>query len=110
MSLRGLVKRLPYPIKQGLKYAYGSLPPRIRYGKVFWETYNFLQESQWWSWEKLEEYNSICDLINWVQEIAKKHIVIIYEENMGIYDFHMDKISKKVILLKVEDGVLVKVR
>lgn len=56
MSVRGLVKRLPYPIKQGLKYAYGALPPRIRYGKVFWETYNFLQESQWWSREKLEEY------------------------------------------------------
>ena len=56
MSVRGLVKQLPYPIKQGLKYAYGSLPPRIRYGKVFWETYNFLQESQWWSKERLEEY------------------------------------------------------
>jgi len=56
MSVRGLVKRLPYPVKQGLKYAYGSLPPRIRYGKAFWETYNFLQESQWWSREKLEEY------------------------------------------------------
>jgi len=56
MSVRGLIKRLPYPIKQGLKYAYGAIPPRIRYGKVFWETYNFLQESQWWSREKLEEY------------------------------------------------------
>jgi len=28
----------------------------MRYGRVFWETYNFLQESQWWSREKLEEY------------------------------------------------------
>ena len=25
-------------------------------GKVFWDTYNFLQESQLWSKEKLEEY------------------------------------------------------
>lgn len=56
MNLRRLVKRLPSLVKQGLKYAYGAIPPRIRYGKVFWETYNFLQESQWWSRERLEEY------------------------------------------------------
>lgn len=51
-----LLANLPYPIQQGLKYIYGSIPPHFRYGKVFWDTYNFLQESQWWSREKLEEY------------------------------------------------------
>jgi len=51
-----LLANLPHPIKQGLKYIYGAIPSRIRYGKVFWDTYNFLQESQWWSREKLEEY------------------------------------------------------
>lgn len=60
MKVRGLIKRLPYPIRQGVKHVYGAayraLPPRLRYGRVFWETYNFLQESQWWSREKLEEY------------------------------------------------------
>jgi len=56
MTLREIVKRLPYPVRQGIKYVYGMLPPRVRYGRVFWETYNFLQESQWWSREKLEEY------------------------------------------------------
>lgn len=56
MELRKLIGNFPYPVKQGLKHVYGALPPRIRYGKVFWETYNFLQESQWWSREKLEEY------------------------------------------------------
>ncbi len=57
MRLRELAKRhLPYPAKQGLKYVYSAIPPRFRYGKVFWDTYNFLQESQWWSREKLEEY------------------------------------------------------
>jgi len=56
MGVRELARRLPYPIKQGLKYIYGSIPPRFRYGKVFWKTYNFLQESQWWSREKLEDY------------------------------------------------------
>jgi len=57
MNLRELAKRhLPYPAKQGLKYIYGAIPTRFRYGKVFWETYDFLQESQWWSREKLEEH------------------------------------------------------
>ncbi len=56
MNLRSLAKRLPYPVKQGFKYAYGLLPPRLQYGKVFWETYNFLQDSQWWSRAQLEEY------------------------------------------------------
>ena len=57
MSLLELAKKhLPYPTKQGLKYIYGAIPARFRYGKVFWDTYYFLQESQWWSREKLEEY------------------------------------------------------
>lgn len=56
MILRSMVNRLPYPVRQGIKYAYGALPPRVRYGRVFWKTYNFLQESQWWSQERLEEY------------------------------------------------------
>jgi len=51
-----LLSKLPYSAKQGLKYIYGVIPPRFRYGKVFWDTYNFLQKSQWWSREKLEEY------------------------------------------------------
>jgi phenylacetate-CoA ligase len=54
--LRSFVNSLPYPIKQGAKYIYGTIPPRFRYSKVFWDTYNFLQESQWWSREKLKEY------------------------------------------------------
>ncbi len=56
MNIRKFVKSLPYPLKQSLKYIYGLFPIKIRYGKVFWDTYNFLQKSQWWSREKLEQY------------------------------------------------------
>lgn len=51
-----LKKLLPASLKYSLKYLYGVIPPRFRHGKVFWDTYNFLQESQRWSKEKLEEY------------------------------------------------------
>jgi len=56
MDLKKFAASLPYPIQQPLRYIYGAIPPSIRYGKAFRETYAFLQESQWWSREKLEEY------------------------------------------------------
>lgn len=56
INSKDFTKPLPHSMKQGLKYIYGFIPPRFRYGKVFWQTYNFLQQSQWWSRERLEEY------------------------------------------------------
>ena len=49
-------RKLPKSVQYAAGYAYGVIPPSIRYGKVFRETYAFLQESQWWSREQLEEY------------------------------------------------------
>jgi phenylacetate-CoA ligase len=63
MILRGLLEKIPDPIKKQLKYIYGYIPSRRRYGKTFWNTYTFLQESQWWSQDKLEEYQ-MQQLIN----------------------------------------------
>src|SRR4030042_4274858 len=56
VKLREVVRRLPNPVRQGIKYTYGALPPRLRYGRVFWETYNILRESQFWSHERMEQY------------------------------------------------------
>lgn len=56
MNLKTIVQKIPSPIKQSLKFAYGLIPVKYRYGKEFWDTYHFLKESQWWSREKLEEY------------------------------------------------------
>ena len=54
--MRNLIRKAPSWIKQPIKYIYGLIPYEKRLGKVFWDTYHFLQESQWWSKEKLEEY------------------------------------------------------
>jgi phenylacetate-CoA ligase len=64
--MRNLARKLPYPIRQGLKYAYGAVPFSIRYGKTFRDTYKFLQESQWWHKGKLEDYqmNQLGNLLN----------------------------------------------
>ena len=54
--MRNLIRKSPPWIKKPIKFVYGLIPYEKRLGKVFWDTYNFLQESQWWSKEKLEEY------------------------------------------------------
>src|SRR5665648_516292 len=54
--MRNLIRKAPSWIKKPIIYIYGLIPYERRLGKVFWDTYNFLQESQWWSKEKLEEY------------------------------------------------------
>ena len=56
MMLMNSAKSLPYSLKQELKYVHAVIPLPIRCGKVFSETYAFLQKSQWWSRERLEEY------------------------------------------------------
>ena len=54
--MRNLIRKAPPWIKKPIKYVYGLIPYEKRLGKVFWDTYNFLQESQWWSKKQLEEY------------------------------------------------------
>ena len=56
MNIASLKKRIPHPLRQYLRYLKRFIPPPVRYGKVFRDTYRFLRESQWWSKEKLEEY------------------------------------------------------
>ena len=56
MNFRKFIKWLPFPVLRSLGSLYQVIPSRIRFGKVFWETYHFLQQSQWWSREKLEKY------------------------------------------------------
>lgn len=57
MNLIDLInKNTPHPLRRPLEYSWSIVPPYIRYGKVFRETYNLLQESQWWSRERLEDY------------------------------------------------------
>jgi phenylacetate-CoA ligase len=47
---------LPPPVERALRYIYSIVPPKIRYGKAFWQMCDFLKESQWWSAEKLYDY------------------------------------------------------
>jgi len=110
--LRNLVSSLPYPIKQGAKYIYGTIPPRFRYSKVFWDTYNFLQESQWWSREELEEYQmqQLEKLLNHAYENVPYYRRIFDERGLkpeDIQDFDdlkkLPYLTKEVIQNNLED-------
>ncbi|OHB63549.1 MAG: hypothetical protein A2Y77_03410 [Planctomycetes bacterium RBG_13_62_9] len=56
VSIYAITKKLPTSVKSTLKAAYGAIPPKLRLGRAFWETYRFLQQSQWWDARKLQEY------------------------------------------------------
>ena len=56
MKIRKLIKSLPYPIEKSIRYIYSLVPPKIRYGEAFWTTYNLLKESQYWTRERIENY------------------------------------------------------
>lgn len=57
MIIKRLKRKIPNPIKQSLKiHLYRIIPVRFHYSKVFWDTYEFLQKSEWWTIERLQEY------------------------------------------------------
>jgi len=102
--LRNFVNSLPYPIKQGAKYIYGAIPPRFRYSKVFWNTYNFLQESQWWSRKQLEEYQmrQLEKLLNHVYENVPYYKKIFDERGLKPKDIQDFDDLKKIPYLTKE--------
>lgn len=55
---RNIKDLLPHPLKQGLKYIGGAVPPPIRHGPAFNRQRALLKESQWWSREELERWQA----------------------------------------------------
>jgi phenylacetate-CoA ligase len=54
--MKAIVKKLPEPVIQPIRYMMGCFPSRLRYGRAFRQSYDFLENSQWWSRERLQEY------------------------------------------------------
>jgi phenylacetate-CoA ligase len=103
MNTKTIVKKLPYPIKQGMKYIYGTIPARFRYSKDFWDTYNSLQESQWWSREKLEEYQmqQLSKLLNHAYENVPYYQKVFDERGLRPKDIqNFDDLRKLPYLTK----------
>ena len=112
MIMRDLITKVPYSIKQNLKYIYRIIPAPIRYGKVFRETYAFLQESQWWSREKLEAYQmfQLSKLLRHAYENVAYYRKIFDERGLkpkDIQNFHdlkkLPYLTKEIIRENLHD-------
>lgn len=51
-------KKIPGGVKDTLKWVYSRVPLRLRLGEEFFRQCRFLEESQWWSAQELENYQS----------------------------------------------------
>lgn len=107
-----IAEKLPPSLKYVLKYAYGTIPPHIRYGKTFRDPYRFLQESQWWSRDQLEEYqlDQLKQLLHHAYENVPYYRRLFDERGLKPKDFQDFKdlrklpyLTKEIIQNNVED-------
>jgi phenylacetate-CoA ligase len=88
MGARELVEKLPAPLLSGISHLYGAFPARFRFGKSFWDTYGFLQKSQYWSKEDLQNYQ--------MEQLRKllEHAYINVPYYKKLFDVHGIKTDK----------------
>jgi len=98
MMVRKVYSKLPKSIQNATRYAYCMIPLSIRYGKVFRETYAFLQESQWWSREQLEEYqfSKLKELLTFCSMY-----VPFYQKRWAKYGINIDNIKDSKDVAKI---------
>lgn len=56
MMLKSVIKKMPYWVQKPIIKVWYSIPDGKRLGREFKDTYNFIQQSQWWTKEQHEEY------------------------------------------------------
>lgn len=57
--LKKLIESSPWLVRKPIKIIYSYIPEYIKLGKIFRDKYNFLEKSQYWPKEQLEEYQMI---------------------------------------------------
>jgi phenylacetate-CoA ligase len=65
--LKKVYDKSPHGIKRFLGSLLKSVPPEVLYGKDFRDWSKFLNKSQWWSWEEIEEYQikHLCRIVEY---------------------------------------------
>ncbi|MBA7509010.1 hypothetical protein ES705_00947 [subsurface metagenome] len=104
MKIKKIIKSLPYPIEKSIRYVYSLLPPRIRYGKTFWSTYNLLKESQYWTSNKIKDYQmtELNKLLNHAYENVPYYNQIFKERGLKPSDIQIFNDLKKLPFLTKE--------
>jgi phenylacetate-CoA ligase len=108
---RKIFKALPGSSQHWLGYAYNKYTS-FRYRKVFQNTYAFLQESQWWNREQLEEYQlkQLSKLLHHAYENVPYYRKVFDERGLkpkDIQDFKdlqkLPYLTKQIIQDNLED-------
>ncbi len=60
MGFAKLILKAPRNVQLPFRYAFGLIPPRIRYGRSFAETIRLLDRSEYWDRDQILEYQSDC--------------------------------------------------
>jgi phenylacetate-CoA ligase len=94
---------LPSSVINSLKFLRDCMPIRLRHNKVFWRTYTFLRESQWWKEERLKQYqlDELRKLLNHAYSNVKYYRRIFDERGLTPRDIHcLEDLNKLPILTK----------
>ena len=96
MITNALVRVVPKSITRFV-YDHWGTPDFVLYSAVFWDTYNFLQESQWWDRKKLEQYQigQLRKLLHHAYENIPYYHKIFKERNLRPEDIkHIEDLTK----------------
>lgn len=87
LVIKSLLKSLPKSYQLPFRYAYSFLPPKIRYGQVFRDTYELLAQSQYWNEEEIKTYQ-LLELKKLLTHCNKN--VPFYKELFKNYDINLE--------------------
>jgi phenylacetate-coenzyme A ligase PaaK-like adenylate-forming protein len=105
MSLRRIVRNLPSPVQRAIRHGYGAIPPRLKYGSVFWRTRKLLEESQQWSLQQLQHHQDeqIEDLIQYSVKNVPYYRVLFASHGLQPQDIQHSTDLAKLPLLTRQD-------
>jgi phenylacetate-CoA ligase len=88
--IREIIKKSPYFIQQPIRIMFNKMPYVVQYGRVFNDTYKFLQQSQNWTKERLQNYQlkKIRELLNFCYDY-----VPFYQKKWNDYGINVKTIK-----------------
>lgn len=96
--LKNIIKKSPKIVNKTICNIYYNIPDYIKYGRKFRKQYNFLEESQYWSKEKLEKYqlNELKKLIKHAYETVPYYKKLFDKNNIRYEQINSFEDLKKI--------------
>src|SRR5690554_5359806 len=84
MDIKNFFKSSPEPLERFFRHVYSIIPPKIRYGDVFWDTYNLIKRSQYWDKTKIKKYQEekLQELLNYAYNYVPYYKKVFEKRNL----------------------------